>query len=353
MSDTEQNDGTNSSDSLQVILERAMEGHLKGEKLADIDALLADIENLEYKIHIKGDQWDGYVTTTTANFVRLAEKKLKDVLIDSGVDKDWLEKKQLVKIRVKDGSADWAAPVTELVNACKGMTYEQLLVIIGGYVVICGINKVSAYKEKIGLAKVQANERLELAQIEKKGNADLVEAIGTVLENNERPLEAPMRGVQQAMDKGDTIELPDGEEYTKRQLAGRFVKQDVSKMEDYHIDAHYVIEDYKTPEGQPDQWKVELKYGHDVRFTAKLKLDIKDDKLLGEAYAQARAEGKAVVDIDLQVTAEVNSRRIRNAEVVGVGKPRDNARTPAEALLQAQRKADIEHTELEQEEVNE
>lgn len=315
---------------LERLLLDALDAKDEGAEVFDI----TKYKDATLSIRIRGKKWNGLVDKNVAKFILDAEKQIKDVLDDEGIDYE-IPKNGIIRLEVKNGSTELIQQIPEAIKILKTMTPEQIFLVTGAISVIIGAFKMPDIIRAVQarrIRQIEAEENVRLAEMQKEQLENVVDQMAR-LQTREYALEQPRRSLVNKMDDADSIDCGGKEGLTKSQVKKKFEKADRSKMENFYIDGTYIIEKLDTPES--GDWKVKLKYG-DVSFKADLKLDaVQLDKFV-ESYTTARKENKSVSS-KLQVTATINNKGIGKAEVVGIGKKRESAQKLSKALAIAKR----------------
>lgn len=308
------------------ILNDLAESHFGDELSFDFNTIVDD----KLSFRVVGESWNGMVNKTVAKFVINAEERIKDLCVKEGIDYP-KTKHGLIQIEVKEGSLLAFVKIEKILEAAakNGMTPEQLITLVMAVAVITGLFTASKIIEKLNevrsiKAKGEIEVEKEKAEVEKeKIRADerlkMVEILRPVA-NSERALETPLRGIIEKMEPADRISIGGGEKLTKVEAKRSLSKATRAKPEFHQIDHVYFIENFKTEEGRG--WSVKLKYG-DVAFVATWGLDHEDEDKFLANYSSSKDRSK--VNLALHVNAKILRGKVSEAELVGLGNPREDA----------------------------
>jgi hypothetical protein len=313
-----------------------------------IDRYLADPENfeldlgaLELRIKLKGEKWGGVVDKPVAKFLLDLDKRLHDELQRVGVQ---LPKSNhgVVALRIEEGSMEAFLEYAKGIFAefRKMKPYTQVLVLV----TILGVFGVSMAPDII--------EKLQepgLRAAEQKERVELVKAVAAISEN-QRELQAPMRGLVKSMGKEDEIILPGSDSVlTKNEVKSTLAKATRSKTYSYYIDFPFIVQELSTK--KPGEWEIGLAFG-ETSFRAKMMITEDEISELLRAFQEAHAAGSEISP-DLQVTAEINDKGVRSAAVVGLGAPRPKAVSLGDAVAKELERAAAKNDDDEDEDEGE
>jgi hypothetical protein len=295
-----------------------------------------DLKDWKFQIRIKGPTWKGYVDKPIADFVIDLDKRLREELVRHEIEVP-KSNHGLVALRVDEGSTlALLEGVPETLEAIRNFPPKQQMMIFVAILVAAGVWGSLKWRELVSgerkeaeetkRREIESNERLEK---DKVLSAERVEIIKALTEGGtRRQLEAPLRTLISKMGDEDVIKLT-GTDLVKKDVAKeRLEKGTRSKPKNYYIDHPYTIEGISTK--NPQKWKITLSYGS-VNFVAGMELTEEDMKQLLSSFQAAHDLGTKVAE-DLMVTAEINSKGVQRAVVMGIGKPRDKAMRIAEAF---------------------
>jgi hypothetical protein len=289
--------------------------------VADPERFQLDLRDLDLRIKLKGDRWGGVVDRPIAKFLLDLDKRLHSEMERVGLP---LPKSDhgVVALRIEEGSMEafleYAKGYMQQFN--KMNTRSQILLLIA-LLGALGIWMSPEIIEKLNAPKLATNASEE--------RVELVKAVAA-LADNQREIQAPMRGLVNSMAPDDKLVLPgSAEEVTKKEVkASVLVKATRSKSYQYYIDFPFVVQELSTR--KPGEWEIGLAFG-ETTFRAKMMVTEDEVSSILAAFQEAHAKGSEISP-DLQVTAEINDKGVRAATVIGVGPKRKSAISLGEAV---------------------
>lgn len=318
---------------------------MKEEDLAEINESIAkavdgylvdgkfdlDIAKLKIKIHLEGPKWTGRVDRPVAQFLIDLDRQLRKAF--SAVNIDLPETEHgLIALRIEKGSLSaFIEYAPQIYEALSALAAPQKVVVLTTILTSVGLLKQlrSALREEEpardheeagnSLEAMRANDRtLMLSQLKQIDEAT-------------PQLQAPLKNLIKTMDEKDRITLPGSPNPQVKEHAKEALSKKVNiknPTTNYYIDHPYTVENLETK--QSGKWSVTLRFG-DFSFKAALALDPKDiDTLLAE-YRTAHAQQRKIAP-HLQVTADISSKGVKWASVMGIGAPRERSKNLPDVL---------------------
>ena len=321
------------------------------------DSFEFDLKSLALKIKIDGPKWKGVVDKPVAKFVYELEQNIAREFRKLGLELPD-DPHGFLALRVKEGSMDgffeWATsanfakmkPALQITFLCLFLVGVGLF---NAESIVEALNepKIEAIRAQMikdasaanepasapeiidAMAKsnaelvkaLKANE-VDLARIQTDAQVDLVENIGQIT-NNTLQHQAPLRSLVRSMDEEDVIELPGSDTaLTKQQASDKLDRHHRSAAQGCDIDQKFVI---LTIDIETEPWKVKLRSGLDTTFIAELILEPAESKKFLAGLTDAKLNEK-LFKAELQVSATVSSRSIRNARITAIGPAREGAK---------------------------
>lgn len=281
---------------------------------------------LDFKITIKGSQWDGSIDYRLAGYITKAQRALDDLVKELDLDLA-KEDRPIIKFRINEGSLELLVKITEaaakLFENMEGrhkayVATVLIMAITGGF----GYHEFLEYKDK------QAARVHELQMEEKKNESAIKQQemlVGVVEDLIVKipAYQAPARALVNMMDKDDTIESSiDNVTFSKKEIKKRYKTKSKFKAETVYIDDTYTITAIKIKAGKITIEKGSLTYDCQSSLS-----DIEADNLFSRVKsAHAKGEG---FELELKITAEYfkGSNTLQNLIIYEIGPARNGAKS--------------------------
>ena len=291
-------------------------------------------DKLAFNVKIEGPTWDNQFDQRSAAIVLDVYKSLQKIYSElHKKDKNIIPIKPETRLiaEAKSGSLDLLIFVGELFKSIFGepwkMSPEQLKIVctmiasilLGGY----SINKFFNYiKHKNTLLHEEimkdkeVNERLKLTEESNKQLIEILNSNKAILQEAQKPFFL----LKNQMSVDDKVYIPS--------LPNPLNKAEVSTI--YAIEEENIIEDERTLYIDNKFRVIERKNVSDNVATI---VDIETNKRIPNVALDIDDDDRATLalhldnrnEIDLQVVATIIGNKIKNAKIIGIGAPRENA----------------------------
>ena len=313
------------------ILQDSVAAHFAGDESFEIEGL----EELRVQIRIEGSRWGGFMNQTTAKFLLKLEESLEMIYSEVGLP---IPSDGIIKMRISEGSWFSEIDFSNLADFLNKMEPKKIAYVAGAVSVALCVYQLPEIIEKttaVQVAQIEADSKgkvLDARVEEEKIEAQTIEKVVSLLapvQEQTRELQAPMRSILKKLDKADAIQISgmDVVKSKEKFTEIRIEKGVRNKAEKPRVDLLYIVEGISTVKGK--KWKANIRWG-EVHFTATIDLDIVDLSAFLKIYEQANPDSDLTQN--LHVNLKVSGGEIREASIIGLGKPRDGAISLDEAM---------------------
>ncbi len=297
----------------------------------DINDIRFSDNIFNYQLHFVGESWNGNVDIKIADIVKSINEQFI-YLYSLANDKTIAESKKIInnmavtQVYVEDGSS--------IMGFVKENLEEFIKAIIEGFRAMPDEYKYKIYRIlAIGGIVGLVTYSIATKYLDDQHQESLLSLMDTYNQNHLSSIEDIIDKVQKpnlviakSLDEGDTIQVFETNEIlTKQEAMQRFKSNRESIIETFHVDDLYTVLDIKVNEENPEEKIGVISSENGNKATVKLHVTTSELEQLWTSL-------KNYTTIRLLVNMDFKNKKIYKGSVVGVGLPREDAKTIREVL---------------------